>query len=1024
MDRAHPDLHGHHPVERCPDELHPLAQPTPASRKARCAEPHTGVSPPPAGAAASAPAAPGGLRFDRFQIHPAQRTLLEDGKVLRLGSRAFDLLVALCERAGEVVSTRELLAAAWPNAIVEEGSVRVHIASLRKVLKDGSDGRRFVTNVPLRGYCFVAPVEQMAVSAPGAAAPQAHRLAADAIVAADEAPCPTLLTGLVGRDREAAELMQLLHTHRCVTLVGAGGIGKTSVALPVARAVGQLDECRVVAVELAALSQPELVPMAIASALGVVVSDSQALPAIAAFLRGDRRLLLVLDNCEHVIDSAAAAAEHILSHAPGVRILATSREALRIQGEWVHRLESLALPPPQMQFRATDALAYPAVRLFVERAAAGPSAFRMGDAEAPLVSNICRRLDGIPLAIELAAGAIDAVGLKGLVERLGSRLGGRLVVIGRGRRTALPRHQTLRATLDWSYDLLPTEEQELLAQLSVFRSVFAHAAALAVFDRPIELLDTCLAGLVSKSLVVREASADAVAYRLLETTREYAAERLAAGPAGKVAALRHAKYMLGLVRPAAAERDPQGAAATAHAPPRWIDDLRAAIHWAFESDGARHMGVSLLAWSVPVWLATSMLAEYRQLAERAIACIDAGQCGVVDAQEEMRLCETLGHAIWHTRGGGSAMEAAFKRALEIAQRLQAAPSQLRCLFGLWLVCNAEGDYLGSLQRAEQFGDIAAASKDASVHQTHERMMALGAHFQGDQALGGDFAQRVVDQPVHRDRARRVRGFQFDQRVAGLTVMARVRWMQGHPDQALAHASEAVQEALSIDHPLSLCYAIAIGAAPVAFWCGEDALARQWSAMLKRFSDEHSLLFWQSFGEGYRHLVDPEDGRDLHLRVAAASALGTTVREVLCTVQPAFLDDALLARAHQGEAGWCGPELLRAHGERLLQAGAWDEAAKEFRRGIALARQQKALSWELRGSTSLARLLARRGGHAEALRILDGALGAFQEGHGTRDLKLARHVIAHELAASAACKPLAAAPRSPAAGAGSLQTLAA
>lgn len=1004
MVRPHPDLHAP-PGKSCSSEvLAPALALTTTS--------------------AGVPTGAGTLRFDRFQVHPGQRTVLEDGEPLRLGSRAFDLLVALCERAGDVVSTRELLAAAWPNSVVEEGSVRVHIASLRKALRDGRDGRRYITNVPLRGYCFVAPVERTPGSVPQAPVPPALRAADAAAPVASAWQWPALLGGLVGRDREAAELMQRLQRHRCVTLVGAGGIGKTSVALPVARQFGKLEDCQVVLVELAVLSQPELVPMAIASALGVVVSEAEPLTAIAAFLRGDRRLLIVLDNCEHVIDAVAAAAEHVLAHAPNVRLLATSRESLRIHGESVHRLESLALPPPQMQFRAADALAYPAVQLFVERAAAGPSAFSMGDAEAPAVCSICRRLDGIPLAIELAAGAIDAVGLKGLVERLGSRLGSRLVMIGRGRRTALPRHQTLRATLDWSHDLLPAEEQALLAQLSVFRSVFTHAAAQAVFDRSPDVLDTCLAGLVSKSLVVREANADTVVYRLLETTREYAAERLAAGPAAWDAALRHAGHMLEVVRPRGLERDGLGAAASDLGGTRWIDDVRAAIHWTFGSEDVRHLGVSLLAWSAPLWLATSMLAEYRQLAERAVGYIDAGQCVVADPEEEMRLCETLGHAIWHTRGDGIAMEAVFTRALAIAERLQATPFRLRCLWGLWLVCNAEGDYRGSLLRAQQFGDIAAASADASVHRTHERMMALGAHFQGEQTLGHEFAQRVLQQPVGRDRVARVNGFQFDQRVAALTVMARVRWMQGFADQALAHARQAVQEAQSIDHALSLCYALAIGAAPVAFWCGDDALAREWSALLKRCADERSLLFWQSFGEGYRQLVEFEDGQDPRRGLVSALALGTTVREVMCTVQPLFLDAALLTRASRGEAGWCGPELLRAHGERLYQAGAWDEAATEFRRGIALAHQQSAPAWELRCSTSLARVMARQGKHAEGLQILDGALRMFREGHGTRDLRLARHVREHELlAASVRDRP--AATEAPAAGgAGSMQAMAA
>jgi predicted ATPase len=696
-----------------------------------------------------------------------------------------------------------------------------------------------------------------------------------------------------------------------------------------------------------------------------------------------------------VIDGAAAAAEHILFHAPGARLLATSRESLRIQGEWVQRLEALSLPPPSMQNKAADALAYSAVKLFVERAAAGASTFVMDDEATPLVCSICRRLDGIPLAIELAAGAIDVVGLKGLVERLGGRLGKRLVMIGRGRRTASPRQQTLRATLDWSHDLLAPQEQELLAHLSIFRGVFTHDAASAVFDQPLELLDSCLASLLGKSMVVSERTGDMVVYRLLETTREYAGERLAASASAQTVALRHARHILLMVR--SFEHDGEGdpRSYTAPAPARWIDDLREAVHWSLASDDTRRLGISLMAWSAPLWFSLSMLAEYRRLAERALECIAAEPQPFAQADEEMRLCEALGHALWHTRGGGDAMGTAFGRALVIAERLQATAYRLRCRWGLWLVCNAEGDYAGSLRLAEEFGDIAASRGDPAHQRTFERMMALGAHFQGNQATAGAFAERVLAHSDARPSAAKHSGFLFDQRVAAHTVMARVLWLQGKPVQALAHAEEAVQQALAIDHALSLCYAIAIGAAPVAFWCGDTDKARVWSGLLKRRSDERSLHFWQAYGNAYQHLLDIQDGQALPSSLAGAAG-GTALGDVLSTVHSACMGDALLARAQSGASGWCAAELLRIAGERHVQAEAWDDAAALFERGIALARQQHALAWELRCMTSLARVLAQQERRHEARHALESVLQRFHEGHDTQDLRIARDLIDREL----------------------------
>ncbi len=928
------------------------------------------------------------LRFGPFHLYPAQRTLMEGNRPLRVGSRSFDLLVALCEKPGEVVPNQDLLASAWPNRVVEEGSLRVHIGALRKALGDGEGGRRYITNVPLRGYCFVAPVE----AGPGATAEPAA-LPAPSMPPDDaslQRPAP-VLTRLVGRDRETTELMQRLRERRCITLVGPGGIGKTSVAMRVARQVGESQGYEVVVVELAALSAPELVPMAMASALGIVVPATEPLPAITAFLRGRSRLLLVLDNCEHVIDAVALAAERVLTQAPGVQLLSTSREALRIQGEWVQRLGSLSLPPTDVPVSAQEALEYPAVQLFVERASAGAGTFEMTDADTPQICAVCRRLDGIPLAIELAAAAVDMVGVSGLADGLGSRL----ALLGRGRRTALPRHQTLRATLDWSHDLLSAEEQDLLVCLSVFRSAFTHAAAVAVFGRPLSVLDDCLSGLVAKSLLATDLIGDAMAYRLLEITREYAAERLAASGMARSVARRHALHMQALLRQAETERNEHAQATWAIAHARWVDDLRAAVNWAFSPDGDECLGISLMAWSAPLWFALSKMAEYRSLAERALAIIDASRNDEVDPEEEMRLCEALGHALWHTRGGGVAMATSFRRALAIAERLQATPYRLRCLWGLWLICNTVGDYAGSRGLALEFGGIVAEAAEPGAQLTHERMMSLGMHFHGDQGVARHHAQRVLEHPLTINHTARNSGFQFDQRVAALTVMSRVLWMQGLPDQALRHADDAVEEALSIDHALSLCYAIANGAAPVAFWSGDKARTRSWTALLRQRADERSLYFWQAFADVFQLMIHLEDGVETSHAVLSSPAVSTLLRETLCTVRPEFADETLFARAQRGESGWCTAELLRLAGERSREAGDVAAAESSFLRGIEVARQQQALSWELRCSMSLA-CLWQKGGERAKARQARAALGAvlqrFQEGFDTQDLRAARALL--------------------------------
>src|SRR5690349_17658950 len=348
------------------------------------------------------------ISFGPFRLAAARRLLLEGDEPVRLGSRAFDLLAALVERAGEVVGKAELVARAWPGTFVDESNLKIQVSALRRALGDGQGGRRYLVTVPGRGYNFVAPVSleepREAPPPPTVAPARVHNL-------------PFAVTRMVGRDETAAALVARLSRERLVTIVGPGGIGKTTVALAVAERVIADYEHGVWLVDLAPLGDPRLVPSTLATVLGLEVRSDDPLPWLVTFL-ADKRMLLVLDSCEHVVEAAADLVAEVLRGAPGVRALATSREPLRVGGERQHRLPPLDFPAEPAGLTAAAALAFPAVRLFVERAAASLDGFELGDADAPLVADICRRLDGIALAIELAAGRVDVFGVGGLVGLL------------------------------------------------------------------------------------------------------------------------------------------------------------------------------------------------------------------------------------------------------------------------------------------------------------------------------------------------------------------------------------------------------------------------------------------------------------------------------------------------------------------------------------------------------------------------------------------------------------------------------
>ena len=321
--------------------------------------------------------------FGSFRLIPAQRMLSEDGRPLRLGGRALEILVALTERAGETISKEELIARAWPHTFVEEAALRAHVAALRKALGDGRAGKRYIANLSGRGYAFIAPVTRE--NALSATAPTEI---------AESGNLPALLTRVVGRDGVVPGLAEQLVRRRFLTIVGSGGIGKTTVAVAVADRARASYENGVWYVEMAPLSDPDLVPSALCAVLGLSSSGVNPLSGLTAWVR-DKHILIVLDNCEHVIGAAAAMAEAILKAAPRAGILATSREPLRTEGEWLHRLAALELPPQaRTSLSVAEALGYSAVELFNERAAATTGNFVLDDATVPAVLTICRRLDG------------------------------------------------------------------------------------------------------------------------------------------------------------------------------------------------------------------------------------------------------------------------------------------------------------------------------------------------------------------------------------------------------------------------------------------------------------------------------------------------------------------------------------------------------------------------------------------------------------------------------------------------------
>jgi predicted ATPase len=635
------------------------------------------------------------------------------------------------------------------------------------------------------------------------------------------------------------------------------------------------------------------------------------------------------------------------------------------------------------------------VQLFVELAGAGSDSFALTDSNIQTVIRICRGLDGLPLALELVAAQLPVFGLEGLAAQLSDHL----LLLTRGRRPTRPQHESIRAMLDWSYGMLTAQEQKLLRAVAVFKSAFPmeSAAAVAFGGETVrgEVLETLLS-LAEKSFIITDVSGPEVLYRVLHVTRAYATEKLVEAREQGIVLRRHAERCCAVLDAAQAEWESMTREEWLSRYRYMMDDVRAALDWAFSVGGDLDLGVSLTTVSLPFGFQLCQIAEFKRRAELALECL--ARASPPQWVAELRLNVALGALYKNTEDSEEGFLRAYARAEELAGHVGVGKYKVETLVARTVSNLEKGDTPAALAASDELLNIAAQMSDPVAQLIADRAAAQARHFAGQQARAREFATRVLAHPA-RSIPLAYSHAAIDSRVWMRIVQARALWLEGLPDRATLVAEESLQFAAS-DGPFAKCQALALAAVPIAFWRGDLAIARGLVEDLVEHCRRYTLSRWLKLGLCYElaaSVLTGDSNWSLHRGSPGPFAWPANPLhyDLLATVCDDWVDSETIRRAERGLSGWCVPEVLRVAGELALRSGEPGAQAKAngyFQRSLQTAEEQQALAWELRTTISLARFWQNEDRSAQARTALAAVSARFSEGFATADLILARRLL--------------------------------
>jgi len=930
------------------------------------------------------------LRFGPFRLIPSERRLERDGAAVKIGDRALDILLCLIASAPEVVRKEVLIRQVWANLNVEEGNLRFQIATLRQVLAEGSAGeQQFVATVQGRGYAFVAPVTRAQDADQDFDAGRlgaGHRL-------------PMRSARIIGREHEVSKLSEDLMANRLLSVVGPGGVGKTTVAVSVAHGLLETFNGAVRFIDLAVFTDASLVPRTLASLFGVTVHSPDPINSLVALLR-DKRMLVVLDSCEHVIDAAAGVAEALFLGTPDVYILLTSREPLRVEGEVVARIQPLDVPPVGTPKNAATVMHFPATELLIDRLSGLSEEFRLLEEDIPFFSEICRRLDGLPLAIELAAGLVHAHGAVETFERVGEG-----ILSASHHEAEAPRHQTIAAMLDWSYDLLTEPERLVLQRLSTLVGAFPMEAAQAIgagqkVGR--QQATKHIAGLFAKSLLMVNVYETKSRFQLLDTTRCYALRKLRESGQLQQASRAHAEYLCEVLEEALANIDSHDADCD------WtelnIGNVRAALDWCFSADGDLELGIRLASSSTAVFLDMSLWDECKNWTAKALSLLPTEAVGL---QWEMRLREAFGLASMFTEGVKASHYTELERCLAIAESLGDRYYQLRVIGALIIYHHRAGNMASALDLARRSAIVAGAIGTSEAVTLSDWLLGISSHLIGNQREAISFGESAA-KPIHASVGNSTIGYEFhDHRVRARCGLARSLWLVGYHRDGVAEAEKTIAEAIDLDHPVTICIAL-IWTAPVFLWNGDWERAERAIRDLLRYAEKHSFVPYAAYSRSAFAELKIKQGMISEgvetLRTYLVAQRGVhqvSTAPQNCTLAEGMLqlgaineglthvEAALQATIERGGSYWL-PEILRVKAALQSQSPEYSAFAEAtFLQANRIAEEQEALSLILQIAMSTADHRIRIGAVEGAREILRSATSRFKAGQENRFLSVAR-----------------------------------